>query len=115
MDLARIRPVYDHPGPFATVYLEGRSPGEDAPQQVRLRWKGLREQLDTDGAEATALDALEARLFDEESGEVQVDGRVLAATTAGVLLDASWDATRGSGDRKSTRLNSSHVAISCTV
>src|SRR5690625_1441242 len=35
MDLARIRPVYDHPGPFATVYLEGRSPGEDAPQQVR--------------------------------------------------------------------------------
>lgn len=98
MDLARIRPVYDHPGPFATVYLEGRSPGEDAPQQVRLRWKALREQLATDGAEATALDALESRLFDEEAGEVQTDGRVLVATSAGVLLDASWDATLGSGD-----------------
>ncbi|MHA6798377.1 baeRF2 domain-containing protein [Bounagaea algeriensis] len=98
MDLARLRPVYEHEGPFATVYLEGRSPGEDAAQQVRLRWKGLREELASEGATAPALDAIESALDREEAGEEQGDGRVLVAVDAGLVFDEPWDAALGTGD-----------------
>ncbi len=98
MDLARLRPVYEHEGPFATVYLEGRSPGEDAAQQVRLRWKALREELVAEGATTAALDAIESALDREEAGEEQNDGRVLVAVDAGLVFDEPWDAALGTGD-----------------
>ncbi|MGH3096332.1 MAG: hypothetical protein ACRDMV_10085 [Streptosporangiales bacterium] len=98
MELSRLRPVFGRKGPFATVYLEGRSPGEDAPQQVRLRWKALRERLAGAGAVAAALDAVEAAVFGKQAGEVQTNGRVLVATEAGVVLDEPWDAALGAGD-----------------
>lgn len=98
MQLSQIRSVYDHEGPFATVYLERRSPGEDAPTQTRLRWKALRERLSDEGASNEALEAVDAALSDEEAGEVQADGRVLVASAAGLVLDARWDAALGSGD-----------------
>lgn len=98
MHLSQIRSVYDRQGPFATVYLEGRSPSDDAPTQTRLRWKALRERLIDQEADTAALDALESALAPEEAGEVQTDGRVLVATTDGVALDVAWDAALGSGD-----------------
>jgi len=36
MELGELKAVYAHEGPFVTVYLEGRSPSEDAEKQVRL-------------------------------------------------------------------------------
>jgi hypothetical protein len=98
MQLSRLRPVYDNQGPFVTVYLESRSPAEDAPTQTRLRWQDLRKILVDDGAEAVALDAVESALVGEKAGELQADGRVLVATTAGVALDTPWDAALGTGD-----------------
>lgn len=99
MDLTRLRPVYEHAGPFATVYMEGRSPGEDSRNQMRLRWKSLRERLASDGAAADVLDALEAALTDEQAGEEQTNGRVLVATEdGGLVFDEAWDAALGSGD-----------------
>ncbi|GAB2741892.1 Vms1/Ankzf1 family peptidyl-tRNA hydrolase [Salinifilum aidingensis] len=98
MDLAKLRPVYENEGPFATVYLEGRSPGEDAQQQVRLRWKGLREALAAEGATAGALDAIDAALNRSESGEEHGDGRVLVSVEDGLVLDEPWDAALGTGD-----------------
>lgn len=99
MDFTFLRPVIDQPGWFVTVYLEGRSPAEDAEQQTRLRWKGLRERLENEQhADPAALDAVEAALFNEAAGRVHTDGRVLVATTDGLALDAPWDAALGSGD-----------------
>ncbi|MBA8824183.1 hypothetical protein FHX42_001512 [Saccharopolyspora lacisalsi] len=99
MELTRLRSVYEYEGPFATVYLEGRSPGEDAGQQLRLRWKTLRERLDEAGAGAGVLDAVEASVTTAEAGEEQTNGRVLVATeAAGVVLDEPWDAALGAGD-----------------
>jgi hypothetical protein len=98
MQLSTVRDVYAHDGPFATMYLEARPPAEDAPKQLRLRWGDLREQLETAGAEAEPLDAIEARLSDAQPGEGQVDGRVLVADQAGVALERDWDASLGAGD-----------------
>jgi hypothetical protein len=98
VDLSRLQSIYEHDGPFATVYLEGRGPSAEADEQMRLRWQNLREQLTSAGASVVVLDALKAELTGDASGEQQVNGRVLVATDAGVLLDAPWDATLGAGD-----------------
>jgi hypothetical protein len=98
MQLATVRDVYTHAGPFATVYLEARPPAEDAPRQLRLRWSDLREQLQSTGAETAALEAVETRLAGVEPGEGQIDGRVLVADRDGVALEADWDASLGAGD-----------------
>lgn len=98
MDLSALKPVYEHEGPFATVYMEGRSPGEDSGDQVRLRWRALRERLEAAGAETATVDAIENELRKEPPGEEQTDGRVLVATGSTVVLDAPWDAALGAGD-----------------
>jgi hypothetical protein len=98
VDLSRLQSVYEHDGPFATVYLEGRGPSAEADEQIRLRWQELREQLGSAGAPAMVLDALEAELVGDVSGEQHVNGRVLVATDVGVLLNKPWDATLGAGD-----------------
>lgn len=98
MELARLRHVYEYDGPFATVYLEGRSPSEDAAHQTRLRWEALREKLADQDAAESALEAIDSALQNAESGEAQGNGRVLVATEAGLVLDEAWDAALGTGD-----------------
>ncbi len=98
MELGTLRDVYTHSGPFATVYLEARPPAEDSATQLRLRWADLREQLASTGADAAALEALDARLGEARGGEGQADGRVLVASAEGVALEADWDASLGAGD-----------------
>jgi hypothetical protein len=98
MDLSMLRSVYEHDGPFVTVYLEGRSPGEDAAAQVRLRWQALREQLVSAGAQAAPLDAIETALQRQPAGEEQSNGRVLVAAGGEILLQEAWDTALGAGD-----------------
>lgn len=98
MDLSRIRTVFEATGPFATVYLEARSPADDAAQQVRLRWNELREQLLDAGASQPALDAIDRRLDGPNLSEVQADGRILVASDDGIGFDEPWDAALGAGD-----------------
>ncbi|MBB3662276.1 rubrerythrin [Prauserella sediminis] len=98
MRLAALRHVYEQPGPFATVYLEGRSPAEDAREQTRLRWRELRERLHSQGAAESALEALDDALAAALSGEEQANGRILVANEDGVTLHARWDAALGTGD-----------------
>ena len=98
MDLSVLRNVYEQDGPVATVYLEARSPGEDAGEQLRLRWKALREQLSSAGAPESAIETIESELANDPAGEKQADGRVLVATESAVVLDEPWDAALGAGD-----------------
>ncbi|WP_258016139.1 hypothetical protein [Streptomyces sp. AJS327] len=98
MDLSTLKPLYQHEGPFATVYLEGRSPSENAATQVRLRWQALRDRLEQQGAPPGPLDALEGELRAGTPGEEQTNGRVLVAGAGGVVLDEPWDAALGVGD-----------------
>lgn len=101
MKLDTVRSIADEQGPFATVYLEGRAPSEDAPDQLRLRWKALREHLSDNGATENALTALDDILTGsapDKAREINADGRVLVANDSGTLLNEPWDANPGSGD-----------------
>ena len=98
MELDEMRSLYEGRPPFATVYLEARSPAEDSPQQVRLRWEELRRDLVAQGAGDEALEALDRAVLGEEAGEVLSSGRVLVADASAVRLDAPWDAALGAGD-----------------
>lgn len=105
MQLRQLRPLFEQRGHLLTVYLESRPPSEDAPEQVRKRWRALRERAQEAGAGESVLDAAEAALLGEKFGEVQADGRVIVAAAdeddhdaANVLLDEPWDAASGTGD-----------------
>lgn len=98
MDLTTLQHIYEQGGPYATVYLEGRSPREDAREEMRLRWKALRERLQNEGAADSALTALESALESSVPGEEQTNGRVLVANSEQVVLHAPWDAALGAGD-----------------
>lgn len=92
MQLSEVRNIYDARGPFATIYLESRSPAEDAPQQVRLRWDDLKGDLEQAGADEHTVTALESAIIVDDIGEVQNNGRVLIANESGILLNESWGA-----------------------
>lgn len=98
MELDALRTLYEQEGPFATVYLESRSPAADAEHQVRLRWDALRQQLAEAGAPEGALGAIDDAVIVEDITEVQNNGRVLVANKTGVLLDDALDASLGAGD-----------------
>lgn len=98
MNLETLRTVYDQQGPFATVYMEGRSPAADAEKQVRLRWDELRENLASAGAAEEILAHLDDTLIVEDITEVQTDGRIVVANAGGIVLDEHWDAALGTGD-----------------
>src|SRR5690625_7983151 len=94
MQLETLRKMYDHEGPFATVYLESRFPAEDAEHQAQLRWDELRNRLAQAGAPDAVVDHLNAALERSELTEVQANGRIMVANADGVLLDEAFDASQ---------------------
>ena len=98
MELEALRTLYEHEGPFATIYLESRSPAADAEQQVRLRWDDLRQQLSEAGTPEDVLAAIDDAVLVEDITEVHSNGRVLVANSTGVLLNDAVDASLGAGD-----------------
>ena len=98
MNHNHLRTVVESGGPYATVYLEGRTPSADADTQLRLRWSELRDQLSESGAEESLLESIDAIILADEPTEVHTDGRTIVANSQGVLLDEHWDAALGEGD-----------------
>ena len=98
MNHSHLRTVYGSGGPYATVYLEGRTPSADAETQLRLRWSELRDQLSESGAVESLLESIDAIILVDEPTEVHTDGRTIVANSQGVLLDEHWDAALGDGD-----------------
>lgn len=52
--------LYDHRGPFATVYLDASRNTESGAEEVELRWRSVRDSLAAAGADSDLLDALGA-------------------------------------------------------
>ncbi|MGB2572488.1 Vms1/Ankzf1 family peptidyl-tRNA hydrolase [Micromonospora citrea] len=59
MQLSFLRPLYDRPGPWCSVYLDASRDTHDAHPQVDLRWRALKGQLLEQGADAESIDAIE--------------------------------------------------------
>ncbi|MCH8565777.1 hypothetical protein LTH96_08615 [Nesterenkonia sp. LB17] len=98
MQLSTLRGVYEAEGPFATVYLEARSPSAEAANEIRLRWHDLRSQLAHAGTSEAALTSLDEALASAKAQEVQAEGRVLVADRSRVVLEERFDAAQETGD-----------------
>ena len=59
MRLGWLRPIFDIPGPYATVVFDATRAHEDAAHEVELRWRSARERLTAVGAPDALLDAME--------------------------------------------------------
>ncbi|MDD7964160.1 baeRF2 domain-containing protein [Actinomycetospora lemnae] len=98
MDLSRTRDIFERPGPFATVYLEAVQAGENSAKQVALRWQHLQKQLKDAGADDKTLAALDDELGGERPGSITEVGRVLVASSEGILFDDEVEAVDAAGD-----------------
>lgn len=87
MSLDFLEPVYARPGPYASVVLEtGREAADDAVHAIELRWRGLRTDLASAGADEPTLTALD-RVVGRPSDEGGEQGQVVVAASGDVLLD----------------------------
>ena len=64
MDLMFLRALYDHPGPFASVYLDMRR--TEATRTVEVRRHVLRKELADQGAPPETIEAVERVIRDEK-------------------------------------------------
>jgi hypothetical protein len=64
MNVDFLRPLFDRPGSWVSVYLDATRAGENADHEVDLRWRGLQERLAEQGADTATLDAVGAAIQD---------------------------------------------------
>ena len=87
---AEISQLYKHPGPFATVYLDGSRDTEQGQHEVELRWRALRAELAKAGAGHSVLAALDGALNSDRTFGGR-HGHLVVADSEGVLLDETTD------------------------
>lgn len=59
MQLSFLRPLYDRPGPWCSVYLDASADTEDAHAALDLRWRALRDRLQEQGADPASIEAID--------------------------------------------------------
>ncbi len=59
MQLSFLRPLYDRPGPWCSVYMDASRDTQDARAQVDLRWRALKGDLLSQGADPVTVEAVE--------------------------------------------------------
>ncbi|WP_249999393.1 Vms1/Ankzf1 family peptidyl-tRNA hydrolase [Actinoplanes sp. M2I2] len=59
MNLAFLRPLFDRPGSWVSVYLDATRSSENADHEVDLRLRAMRERLTEEGADPAAVGAVE--------------------------------------------------------
>ena len=79
-----IAALFQHDGPFVSVYLDARSDQPQAQQQLLTRWKTARSALSAEGAADDTLEALDAAV--ESATHVGGDTLALIAAGGKVLL-----------------------------
>ncbi|HEX2419147.1 MAG TPA: Vms1/Ankzf1 family peptidyl-tRNA hydrolase [Micromonosporaceae bacterium] len=87
MNLGFLTDVYRAEGPYVTAYLQRYQVGEDAAQQVRLRWQVLAQRLRRNGADDATIAAMEQAVLPVRPGTVESQGRALVGADGEVLLD----------------------------
>ncbi len=86
LNLGFLRPLYQQPGPFASVYLDATQDTEDGARLRELRWRAVDEELTSAGADQATRDALGAAV----AGHTGTGRHGLALFAAGgrVLVEA---------------------------
>jgi hypothetical protein len=83
--LTTFRPLYDRPGPWASVYLDASHDTEDSGKTIELRWRSARERLAAAGCDPRTLAAL-AEAIDAEPARPGPYGLALFAAHGDVAL-----------------------------
>ena len=78
-----LRAVIERPGPFVSLYLSTEGATEEGPEEIALRWRGLRESAVGAGADEKALGHLDALIDDVQK---KGDGLAVIATADGIAL-----------------------------
>jgi hypothetical protein len=86
MQSERFRPLLTSHGPFGSVYFDDSHDAEDARAQIELKWRGLREQLERQGAQPALTDSIEHAIV-EGHPVVGRGGRAVVASADGVLVN----------------------------
>jgi len=85
MQLSFLRPLYDRPGPWCSVYLDASRDTHDSRPAVDLRWRALKGHLLEQGADPVTVDTVEevVRRHDPMPGDY---GLAVFATRGRVVL-----------------------------
>jgi hypothetical protein len=86
MDLAFLHPLYEHPGPWASVYADTSRHTEDTPHERSLTARAAATELAGQGADESTCEAVRAAL-EELRHSPEPHGRALFATAGEVVLD----------------------------
>lgn len=85
MDARSLKGLYEHPGPFASVYLDTQRTDAQAAEAIELRWRQLRRQLARDGADEPTLRALDGAVGSDR-GLPAPKGQAIFASHGEILL-----------------------------
>ncbi|GAA2888667.1 Vms1/Ankzf1 family peptidyl-tRNA hydrolase [Streptomyces mexicanus] len=86
MDLAFLHPLYEHPGPWASVYVDTSRHAEDTPHELHLTAQAMSRELARQGADEATCRSVESAI--EELGHSpDPHGRALFARDGAVVLD----------------------------
>jgi hypothetical protein len=80
------RPLLTSHGPYGSVYFEDSHDTEDARAQIDIKWRGLREQLERQGAAPALTDSLERAVVGMYPS-IGRGGRAIIAGAEGVLVN----------------------------
>ncbi|MGW0822622.1 baeRF2 domain-containing protein [Streptomyces sp. NPDC002845] len=86
MDLAFLHPLYEHPGPWASVYVDTSSHTESTPHKRSLVATAVTRELHTQGADEPTCRAVH-RAVDDLRHSPEPNGRALFARDGRVVLD----------------------------
>ncbi|EFL35987.1 conserved hypothetical protein [Streptomyces viridochromogenes DSM 40736] len=97
MDLAFLHPLYEHSGPWASVYVDTSRHTEDTPHERRLTAQAMARELAAQGADEATCRAVQSAIEDLAHSS-EPHGRALFARAGEVVLDPSLTRPPQGGD-----------------
>lgn len=86
MDSDRFRNLLDAPRPFASVYFDDSHDTHDAEAQLELKWRAVREELESQGAAPAVIDGIEDAVLNLRP-PIGPSGRAVVAGAEGVVIN----------------------------
>lgn len=86
MDLTFLQPLYDVPGPVASLYFNASRDAEDADHAIQVRWSKARDELLAQGTDEATVDAI-GEVVGRTEGIPGPHGQVVFAAEGEILMD----------------------------
>ncbi|GGY42637.1 baeRF2 domain-containing protein [Streptomyces djakartensis] len=97
MDLAFLHPLYEHPGPWASVYVDTSRHTEDTPHERQLTAQAMARDLAAQGADEATCRAVQSAI-ENLAHSSEPHGRALFARAGEVVLDPPLSRPPRGGD-----------------